>query len=133
MIPSHILRIDSAVGGPGNNPRDRHTASGPRAKHGVETRGSDMADDLQSRIDAMYSRDRIFAWGFVVALWITVLFVLIAVQTYITDSEITLVCWIAAAALLLFNTTSIWAMVRHYGHDKGHIYGTDIKHLDAGR
>jgi hypothetical protein len=24
-------------------------------------------------------------------------------------------------------------MVRHYGHDKSHIYGTDIKHLDAGR
>jgi len=43
------------------------------------------------------------------------------------------VCWIAALVLLLFNTTSIGAMVRHYGHDKSHIYAIDIKHLDAGR
>jgi hypothetical protein len=92
-----------------------------------------MADDLQSRIDAMYKRDKYWAWAFVVVLWITVLFVLIAVQTYISDGSITLVCWIAAAALLLFNTTSIWAMVRHYGQDRTHIYGLDIKHLDAGR
>ena len=92
-----------------------------------------MADDLQSRIDAMYNKDKYFAWAFVVALWITVLFVLIAVQSYIADSDITVVCWIAAAVLLLFNTTSIGAMVRHYGHDKSHIYAIDIKHLDAGR
>jgi len=92
-----------------------------------------MADDLKSRIDAMYSRDRLFAMGFVLALWITVGFVLLAVQPYIADTSITVVCWIAALVLLLFNTTSITAMVRHYGHDKEHIYGTDIKHLDAGR
>jgi hypothetical protein len=92
-----------------------------------------MADDLQSRIDAMYNRDKYWAWAFVIALWITVLFVLIAVESYITDGEITVVCWIAAAALLLFNTTSIWAMVRHYGQDRSHIYAIDIKHLDAGR
>jgi hypothetical protein len=35
--------------------------------------------------------------------------------------------------LLIFNTGSIANMVRHYGHDKERIYGTDIKHLDAGR
>jgi len=92
-----------------------------------------MADDLKSRIDAMYSRDRLFAMGFVLALWITVGFVLLAVQPFIADTSITVVCWIAALVLLLFNTTSITAMVRHYGHDKEHIYGTDIKHLDAGR
>ena len=92
-----------------------------------------MADDLQSRIDAMYNRDKYFAWAFVAALWVTVLFVLLAVQSYLADTDITIVCWIAACVLLLFNTTSIGAMVRHYSHDKGHIYGTDIKHLDAGR
>jgi hypothetical protein len=92
-----------------------------------------MADDLQSRIDAMYNRDKYWALAFVAVLWVTVLFVLLAVQSYIADSSITTVCWIAAALLLLFNTTSIIAMVRHYGHDKTHIYGTDIKHLDAGR
>jgi len=35
--------------------------------------------------------------------------------------------------LLLFNTASITAMIRHYGNDKEHIYGVDIRHLDAGR
>jgi hypothetical protein len=35
--------------------------------------------------------------------------------------------------LLLFNTASIVAMTRHYAADKDHIYGIDIKHLDAGR
>ncbi|WP_395023361.1 hypothetical protein [Dongia sp.] len=92
-----------------------------------------MANDLESRIDAMYSRDRIFAWGFVIALWATVLFVLLAVRANIPNPAVETVCWIAAAVLLLFNTASIGAMVRHYGHDKTHIYGTDIKHLDAGR
>ena len=47
--------------------------------------------------------------------------------------SIEIVCWIAAIVLLLFNTASIAAMVRHYAHDKEHIYGVDIKHLDAGR
>jgi len=92
-----------------------------------------MANDIESRIEAMYARDRLFAWGFVLALWVTVIFVLLAVQPYIEDTSILVVCWIAAALLLLFNTTSIGAMVRHYGHDKTNIYGTDIKHLDAGR
>jgi hypothetical protein len=92
-----------------------------------------MANDLESRIDAMYSKDRIFAWGFVIALWATVLFVLLAVRAHIPNPAVETVCWIAAAVLLLFNTASIGAMVRHYGHDKTHIYGTDIKHLDAGR
>ena len=91
-----------------------------------------MANGLESRIEAMYARDKYFAWGFVLVLWATVLFVLIAVQPYIEDTSILVVCWIAAAVLLLFNTASIGAMVRHYSHDKTHIYGTDIKHLDAG-
>jgi hypothetical protein len=34
---------------------------------------------------------------------------------------------------VIFNTASIAAMVNHYSHDKEHIYGTDIRHLDAGR
>ena len=91
-----------------------------------------MANGLESRIEAMFSRDKIFAWGFVIALWATVFFVLLAVQPYIADTSILVVCWIAAVLLLAFNTASIGAMVRHYSHDKEHIYGTDIKHLDAG-
>lgn len=91
-----------------------------------------MANDLQSRINAMYSRDRMWAYLFVAALWVVVLFVLLAVHSHISNPSIEAVCWIAAALLLLFNTASITAMVRHYGEDKDHVYGIDIKHLDAG-
>lgn len=93
---------------------------------------STMANDLQSRIDAMYARDRMWAYLFVAALWVVVLFVLLSVHVHIKDPTIEVVCWIAAALLLLFNTASITAMVRHYGQDKEHVYGIDIKHLDAG-
>ena len=40
---------------------------------------------------------------------------------------------IAAAAVLIFNTASIGAMVKHYEDDKEFIYGLDIKHLDAAK
>ena len=90
------------------------------------------AGDLSARIDAMYARDRLWAWGFVVALWLVVAFVLLSSIPYASGS-VTTVCWIAAIVLLIFNTGSIANMVRHYGHDKERIYGTDIKHLDAGR
>jgi TM2 domain-containing membrane protein YozV len=90
------------------------------------------AGDLSTRIDAMYARDRLWAWAFVVALWLVVAFVLLSSIPYASGS-VTVVCWIAAIVLLIFNTGSIANMVRHYGHDKERIYGTDIKHLDAGR
>jgi hypothetical protein len=93
---------------------------------------SDMANDLQSRINSMFNRDRLWAFAFVAALWIVVLFVLLAVHSHIPNFAIEIVCWVAAALLLLFNTASITAMVRHYSEDRNHVYGVDIKHLDAG-
>jgi hypothetical protein len=89
--------------------------------------------DLQRRIDAMFARDRIWAFGFVIALWFVVGLVLIEVDPYITSNAIRYVSWISALILLVFNTASITAMVGHYSHDKEHIYGLDIRHLDAGR
>jgi len=35
--------------------------------------------------------------------------------------------------VLLFNTASIVAMLRHYTSDKHFIYGLDLKHLDEMR
>jgi hypothetical protein len=88
---------------------------------------------LQRRIDAMFMRDKFWAWGFVITLWITIGFVLYEVNSMFPTSEIRTVVWVAAIVLLLFNTASMAAMVRHYAHDKEHIYGIDIRHLDAGR
>jgi hypothetical protein len=114
----------------------RRKALGWMMRPGVKTAAvsgeNAMSNDLQSRMDAMYARDRMWAYFFVVALWIVVLFVLFAVRRHINDGAIEFVCWVAAGLLLLFNTASIMAMVRHYGEDKEHVYGIDIKHLDAG-
>ena len=92
-----------------------------------------MASDLQTRIEAMFTRDKLFAAGFVVVLWLVVFFVMLAVRPFMPSGRIELVCWIAAGVLVLFNTASITAMIRHYANDKQHIYSVDIRHLDAGR
>jgi enoyl-CoA hydratase/carnithine racemase len=44
-----------------------------------------------------------------------------------------IVVLIAAAAVLIFNTASIAAMVKNYEEDKAFIYGLDIKNLDEAR
>ncbi len=92
-----------------------------------------MAQDLQTRIDQMYARDRLWAWAFVVVLWITLAFVFFAVSGIIVDGAARIVAAIAALAVGLFNTASIAAMISHYGHDKNFIYELDIRHLDANR
>lgn len=39
----------------------------------------------------------------------------------------------AGVLVLLFNTASVVAMLRHYDEDRAHIYGIDIHHLDEHR
>ncbi len=92
-----------------------------------------ISTPMEKRIDAMFTGDRIWATAVVVVLWATVLFVMFAIRGFMNDPAIEIVCWIGAGLLLLFNTASIVAMVRHYAQDKAHIYGVDIRHLDAGR
>ena len=41
--------------------------------------------------------------------------------------------WIGALLILIFNTASMLAMIKHYQADRDHIYGLDIKHLDENR
>jgi len=90
------------------------------------------SQSLQDRIEAMFTRDKLTAGVLVVSLWLTVFFVMFAVRGFIADKSVEIVCWIGAALLLLFNTSSIVAMIKHYGQDKAHIYAVDIRHLDAG-
>jgi len=92
-----------------------------------------MNEDLDRRIDSMFRLDCIWAWGFVVTLWAVVAFVFFSVNTLVDDGAIRTVLIVAAALLLLFNTASIGAIVRHYKHEKKFIYGLDIRHLDARR
>ena len=89
--------------------------------------------DLNQRIETMYRNDCRGAWTLVVLLWIAILFVLVMTWPYIPDPTIAIVVAIGAIAVLIFNTASIAAMVKHYEEDKDFIYGLDIKHLDAMR
>ena len=93
-----------------------------------------MSDqDLNTRIEAMYRSDVRAAWVLVALLWIVVLFVLVMSWPYIPDNGVRAVVVIAAAAVLIFNTASMRAMVNHYAEDKHFIYALDIQHLDAGK
>lgn len=92
-----------------------------------------MAQDMQSRIESMFRRDRLFAYGFVVALWATLLFVYFSVNGYIEDGLARVVLAVAGLLVGIFNTAAIVAMISHYAHDKRFIYELDIKHLDAHR
>jgi hypothetical protein len=89
--------------------------------------------DLKQRVEAMYRRDVIVAWAFVIALWFTLIFVMIATWNLAPEGPWRTVLMIGGAAVLLFNTASIGAMVKHYKVDKDFIYGLDIKHLDEMR
>ena len=88
---------------------------------------------LRSRIDAMLSRDRAMAWIFVVLLWVTIGFVYFATDQFIIDNTLRVVLIIGAFLILIFNTASMLAMIKHYQADRDHIYGLDIKHLDENR
>jgi uncharacterized membrane protein len=89
-----------------------------------------MPEDLQSRIESMYRQDRVWCWAFVLALWATLIFVYFAVTAIVADGPIVIALIVSGALLLLFNTTSITSLVRHYTKEKDFIYGLDIRHLD---
>jgi hypothetical protein len=90
-----------------------------------------IGQSMQSRVDRMFQQDKMWAWGFVIALWITLAFVYFATIGYVEDGSVKVVIGIAALILGGLNTASIGAMISHYSHDKKSIYELDIKHLDA--
>jgi uncharacterized membrane protein HdeD (DUF308 family) len=86
--------------------------------------------DLEQRIEAMYRSDRRWALVLVGALWVAVLAVLFLSWPHIPDATVRLVCAVGAAAILVFNTASMLAMLNHYAEDKKFIYELDILGLD---
>ena len=87
--------------------------------------------DLNQRIEDMYRKDVRGAWLLLALLWIVVVFILIMSWQFIPDATVRIVSLLSALAVLIFNTASIAAMVKHYAEDKHFIYGLDIKTLDA--
>lgn len=92
-----------------------------------------MNRSLQSRIEAMFIRDRIMAIAFIAVVWLAVGFVYFAVNAWVDDTGVRLALSVAAALILLFNSASMIAMIRHYAEDKQFIYELDIRHLDESR
>ena len=90
-----------------------------------------MSKDIKARINEMYQRDFVLAWFDVALLSAIVIFVLIAILGVVENSNIRLVLFISSAILLVFNTSSVYAMTNHLKEDKDYIYGLDIQHLDA--
>ena len=89
--------------------------------------------DLNQRIESMYRSDVRGAWTLLTLLWVVVLFILAMSWSLIPDPTVRIVSLLAALLLLIFNTASVLAMVRHYAEDKHFIYGLDIKTLDANK
>lgn len=87
--------------------------------------------EMSERIDQMHRRDIIVAWAFVGGLWFALGFVAIATWPLAPSAAARIVLLIGGAAVLVFNTAAIMAMLRHYREDRDFMYGLDIKFLDA--
>jgi hypothetical protein len=92
-----------------------------------------MKQDLKSRIQRMYLQDCTMAYVDALLLWAIILFVLTSVIQIVPDTNIRIVMVISSMLLLIFNTASVFAMTRHFNHDKQFIYELDIMHLDQNR
>ena len=92
-----------------------------------------MEHAIRKRIDQMFLRDRRMAQIALLALWVTLGYVYFAMTAQTTDTSVRVALTIGVGAVLVFNSASILAMIRHYEEDTDHIYGLDIRHLDENR
>lgn len=92
-----------------------------------------MSPALERRINSMFGRDRAMSLGTLIGLWLALGYVYFAVPHGFLGSPVGIVLTVAGSLVLLFNTASVVAMLRHYNEDRAHIYGIDIHYLDAHR
>jgi hypothetical protein len=89
--------------------------------------------DLNSRIEAMHRSDTRVAWGFVIGLWLAIIFVTWGTWNLAPTPAERVLLLIGGALVLLYNTAAILAMLRHYREDRDFMYGLDIKFLDEAK
>jgi hypothetical protein len=91
--------------------------------------------EFKQRIDKMFHLDCVFGWAFVIWLWLTYgfVFIMTTTQSEFATGGVQIALIIGGLMVCIYNTGSITAMVRHYGHDKDFIYTVDLRHLDAYR
>lgn len=82
------------------------------------------------RVEAMFRLDRAWAAVAVTVLWLTYAFVFFRTLSSASANGITAALVVAGGLVLLFITTSIVALIRHYQEDKRHIYELDLHYLD---
>lgn len=88
---------------------------------------------VDTRVHKMYAGDRRWAVLAVAVLWSTYAFVFWKVLPNAGSPEVVYALAGAGGIVLLFNTSSIFAMLKHYAQDKEHIYGLDLHYLDIQR
>ena len=88
---------------------------------------------LDARIERMYQGDRAWALVALLVLWLTTVFVFFEVAKSSASSGIIVAMVVFAGLVLLFNTASIIALLKHYAEDKAHLYGLDLHYLDEMR
>jgi uncharacterized membrane protein len=86
-------------------------------------------EDVQAQMQSMLERDRLMAYGFVVALLIVLPFILIAVWNDMPSTAVKVVLLVSCAIVLLYNVASMVALVRNYRRDRDFIYRRDVAHL----
>jgi hypothetical protein len=85
--------------------------------------------DVQAQMQSMLERDRLMAYGFVIALLIVLPFILIAIWDHVPSSGVKIVLLGSCAVVLLYNVASMLALVRNYRRDRDFVYRRDVAHL----
>jgi hypothetical protein len=85
---------------------------------------------LDPRINKMFGKDRMWAVAALIGIWALYSFVFYAVMPHVNDDAVLGALLVSGGLVMLFNAAAIWAMIRHYGEDKAHIYGLDLHYLD---
>lgn len=87
------------------------------------------------RIEKMFRNDSIWAVVAVAALWGLYGFVLyeLIATAQVVDRGVLAALIVGGSLVVLFNTASIAAMLKHYSDDKQHIYGLDVHYIDLAR
>jgi hypothetical protein len=82
------------------------------------------------RIAKMFNHDSLWASGLLLVLWLLYAFIFYEVWPNAGENSVGLALAISGGVVLLFNTASIVAMIKHYSEDKERIYGLDLHYLD---
>lgn len=92
-----------------------------------------MLESLQARIARIFKVDGFFAYLLLACLWASSLCVFLAILHFVSNGATRLAMFIGTAAVLMYNTAAVVAMIKYYAEDKRYIYEIDTRHLDEAR